>query len=147
MKKSMKTMDDHQVRNISNYSPHHIHECLLFLELLVCPKWDVSLIKKQRALIFAMAFRNRLQKLQAANAKFGATWDGHADMVEHKTVARAIKMVKTLCDSLGGKRGIQQVVLSNTLLETYVAAFVFDGNVGPIRTLSSDALYSVIVAA
>lgn len=142
-------MDEDQVRDVAEYSPNDVHECLLFLESLFRPTWDAEIRKKQRALILAIAFRSRILTLSAATEVVESTdscWDGHADMEKHKTVERAMKMVETLCDSLGGEHVIQRVVLSNTLLEQFVAAFIFDGNENLIKSMTSRVLYRRIVA-
>ena len=148
MTKSIESMDDDQIRDVSEYSPNDIHDCLLFLESLFRPTWDAAFIKKQRALIFAIAFRNRILQLQAATEVVESNdscWDGHANMEKHKTVDRAIKMVGTLCDSLGGELVIQRAVLSYKLLEKFIDTSIFDGNSIDINNLPSDVLYRRIV--
>jgi hypothetical protein len=149
MKKSIETMDDDQVCDLSEYSPNDIHECLLFLESLFSPTWDAASIKKQRALIVAIAFRTRILKLQAATEVVeskDSCWDGHADMKKHKTVDRAIKMVEVLCNSLGGENVIQRAVLSYKFLEKFIAIFIFNGNAEAIKKLPSNVLYRRIVS-
>jgi hypothetical protein len=149
MNKQIETMDEVQVQDLAEYSPKDIHESLLFLESLFRPTWDAVCLKKQRALILAIAFRSRILKLQAATdvvESNDSPWDGHADMGKYKTVDRAIKMVETLCDSLGGELVIQRAVVSYKLLEKFTADFVFDGNISVIKKLPSDVLYRRIVS-
>lgn len=148
MRSSIRTMDDDQVHDLSEYSPNDIHECLQFLESLFRPSWDAVVIKKQRALILAIAFRRRITKLQGKNGVIEAenqSWDGYEDMEKHQTADRAIKMVQMLCDSLGGKHDIQRVVLSYQLLEKVVTKYIFKGNESEIKQLRSEALYRRII--
>ena len=148
MKRSIETMDEDQVNDLSEYSPNDIHECLYFLESLFCPTWDATVTKKQRALILAIAFRRRILELQSTTEveeTANSSWDGHLDMEKHRTANRAEKMVKTLCDSLGGEYEIQRAVQSYKLLEKFVTAYVLNGNDNAVKKLSSEALYLRIV--
>ena len=147
MRSSIETMDEDQVNDLSEYSPNDIHDCLQFLESLFRPTWDAVVIKKQRALILAIAFRRRITKLQAITGDVESenlSWDGYEDMEKHQTVDRAVKMVQKLCDSLGGEHEIQRVVLSYHLLEKIVAEHVFKGDESKVNHMPSKVLYGRI---
>ncbi len=149
MKHSLETVDEDQVRDLSReYSPNDIHDSILFLESLFCPTWDATVKKKQRALICAIVFRSRIIKLQnpkGVTEADDASWDGYEDIKKNKTVDRAMKMVQTLCDSIGNKRQIQEAILSCELLTKVVADCIFQGVDTRIKTMQPHPLYNQIV--
>jgi hypothetical protein len=144
MKNSIETLDQDHVRDLSYFSPNDIIDCIVFLESLFCPTWESSLRKKQRALIVALGFHNRIVTMQATKNVVGTDeyLEGYNDMEKHRTSYRIQRMVQCLCDSLGKGETFRRNVISYELLKSTIAETFWFGT--SVDNVPADDLYDWI---
>jgi hypothetical protein len=144
MKRSIYTLDDDFVRDLSEYSPSDIGACLSFLESLFCPTWDSTSIKKKRALTLVLCFHKSMSKLLIQTDGTEAPPLNGCDHMD--LMHRTTQMVKCLCDALDDEKGSFRCnVSSDELLRKFISTYVCDGNSG-VDVLSYNSLSRLIDA-
>jgi hypothetical protein len=146
---SIELCDTDALQDFGHYTANEIHDSLLFLESLFCPRWDTTLVKLQRALLVALALRRRICSMRAIGGCVSSDdkfLDGYDDIEKNNTVQRSNDIVKLICDSFGEREMFRNGVLSYDLLKTSIADWIGEGDALMVGALPCNALYSQIIS-